>query len=447
MGYYGCPLNFGQTSSSISDGDTSIDHNLPLEAPMRRALTFTFEVLFFGLILSLSANAGGPPAHSPIVIQSDADFNNCACVTGGNGSQSSPFVIGPWTINSTGGAAVFVDGSTLTKSFVIANLIAAGNNGGTSQGVVLQNINPGGIQVILAAVTGKQTSIQSAGVGILVSNSSYVTLDGQGETPSGPGIGSKGAGTINKNSSGAIDIENSSYILVEGWQMSANGVDNQPDWVTLDPSITNWGVGGVRFFGVSSSIIDHNATNNCTNNSYSLFDSSHNTVSNNTADYPFTMNFIVTDGSSYNSLTGNVASTGDFFGYLVADPLPGTTTLATYGPSHDNAVVGNVSHTDGPTGSEKKAGVVPAFLGGFVLLNGTYNNKMLNNQDWASTGTGFAWAQAVPNSGTPIVVSNYPPVIHCNVTASDGGGGVAKLNGNVWQGNSFQKIDPCIPLQ
>jgi hypothetical protein len=284
-------------------------------------------------------------------------------------------------------------------------------------------------------------------VGILVTNSSYVTLDGQGENPNGPGIGSNGAGTINKNSSGAIDVENSSQILVEGWQMSANGVDNQPDWITLDPSITHWGVGGVRFFGVSNSIIDHNATNNCTNNSYSLFSSSHNTVSNNTADYPFTMNFIVTAGSSYNLLTSNVASTGDFFGYLVADPLPGTATLATYGPSHDNAVVGNVSHTDGPTGAEKKADVVPAFLGGFVVLNGTYNNQMLNNQDWASTGNGFVWAQAVPNSGTPIGVSTYPPVIHCNVTASEGGGGIANLNGNIWQRNSFQKIDPCIPPQ
>ena len=57
------------------------------------------------------------------------------------------------------------------------------------EGVVLQNINANGIQVMLAAVTGKQTSIQSENVGILVTNSNYVTLDGQGENPSGPGIG------------------------------------------------------------------------------------------------------------------------------------------------------------------------------------------------------------------------------------------------------------------
>ena len=404
-------------------------------------------VLMLGLLFSPSASAGGPPTHSPIMIQNDTDFSNCACVTGGDGSKNNPFIIGPWTINSTSGAAIFVDGSTLTKSFVIPNLTAAGNSNSSSRGVVLQNINASGIQVILAAVTGKQTSIQSQGVGILVTNSNYVTLDGQGENPNGPGIANNGAGTINKNAIGAIDVENSGHILVEGWQMSANGVDNQPDWVTLDPSIGHWGVGGVRFFGVTNSIVDHNASNNCTNNSYSVFNSSHNTVSSNTADYPFTMNFMVADGSSFNLVTGNVASTGDFFGYLVADPLPGTTTLATYGPSHDNAFTGNVSHTDGPTGAERHAGVVPAFLGGFVVLNGTYNNQILNNLDWASTGHGYVWAQAVPNSGTPIGVSNYPPVIHCNVTASEGGGGIANLNGNIWSGNSFQKIDPCIPAQ
>jgi hypothetical protein len=49
-------------------------------------------------------------------------------------------------------------------------------------------------------------------------------------------------------------------------------------------------------------------------------------------------------------------------------------SLATYGPSRDNTLTGNISHTDGPTGTEIKSSVVPAFLGGFVVLNGTYNN-------------------------------------------------------------------------
>jgi hypothetical protein len=197
---------------------------------------------------------------------------------------------------------------------------------------------------------------------------------------------------------------------------------------------------------VASSTIDHNAANNCTSISYSLFDSSYNTVRYNTADYPFTMNFLLADGSSYNLVTGNVASTADFIGYMVADALPGTWPLTKFGASHHNVFSNNISHTDGPTGTEIRSGIVPAFLGGFVVLNGTYNNMIQNNEDWASTGGGFVWAQAVAGR-TGIGVATYPPALHCNVTASEGGGGTVNLNGNVWTGNKFQTIDPCLPAQ
>jgi parallel beta-helix repeat protein len=390
--------------------------------------------------------AAGGDAHPSISIQIDADFGACHCVTGGYGTLRNPFIIGPWSINNVTGDAVHIDGTNLTKSFVLSNMTIAGNGAQTSTGIALVNINPSGTQTIFAAVQGKATSIQTVGIGVSIANSSYVILDGGGANPKGAGVGETGAGTINKHRTGAIDVENSTHITIKGWQMSASGPSIQPDWITLDPSVAKWAVGGVRFFGVTNSAIDHNAFNNDTDNSVSLFNSSDNTVTNNTADYPFTMNFLVADGSSYNTLSGNVASTGDFIGYMIADPLPGTATLATYGPSHDNVMTQNVSHSDGPTGTEKHSGVVPAFLGGFVILNGTYNNRILNNQDWASLGTGFAWAQAVPSSN-PIGVLNYPPVTHCNVMASEGGGGVTNLNGNEWSGNVSKTIDPCIPPQ
>lgn len=169
-------------------------------------------------------------------------------------------------------------------------------------------------------------------------------------------------------------------------------------------------------FGVSYSLIDHNAVNNCTNVSFSVFNSSHNTLTNNTADYPFTINFLLAGGSAFNLLSDNVAGTADFIGYLVADPLPGTATLAAFGPTHDNTLTGNTSHSDGPTGNEVKAGIVPAFLGDFVVLNGTYNNQIINNEGFSTTAVpGFAWAQAVPNSGTPIGVDIAPPLEGCNV--------------------------------
>ncbi len=397
--------------------------------------------LFFAPLFPLF----GAGSHRPISIQSDADFAACECVTAGTGTTANPFVIGPWAINKVADVGIFIDGTHLTKSFVIPNPTIAGNGSGSATGIVLDHINPLGVANIVAQISGAQTSIQSLGLGIRVANSSYVVLDGGGANANSAGIGNI-AGTINKNLVGGIDVENSNHILIRGWQLSANGQDGTPDWVGFDPSLSNWGAGGVRFFGTTDSTIDHNAANNCTSVSYALFHSSNNLVSNNTADYPFTANFLITDGSSYNTLSGNVAGTADFIGYLVADPLPGTATLASYGPSHDNLIVGNISHTDGPTGGEVRAGIAPAFLGGFVVLNGSYSNTLRNNQSWASTGTGFAWAQAIPAS-TPIGVANYPPPLHCNVTASEGGGGVANLNGNIWIGNSSKTIDPCIPAQ
>jgi len=382
--------------------------------------------------------AGAEGGHAPIVIASDGDFASCQCVVSGSGTSADPFVIGPWPINNVNGVAVSVDGTNLTKSFVLSNLTIAGNATASDTGIVLNHI----CAQVGAQVRGLQTSIQTNNVGILVENSANVVLDGGGANPNGPGISERGAGTINKNASGAIDVENSSNITIRGWQLSANGGDHEPDWLRLDPGVQEWGVGGVRFFGVSNSLIDHNAANNDTDVSYSLFASDHNTLTGNTGDYPFTMNYLLTDGSSYNTLRGNESSTGDFIGLMIADPLAGSPA------AHDNLVTGNTIHTDGPTGTElSPIDITPAFLGVIVLLNGTYNNTISNNQTWASFGSDLAWAQAVPDASSAIGVETYKPTVHCNVTTYDGPGSAPPLNGNVWTGNTYKTIDPCLPAQ
>ncbi|HYL14448.1 MAG TPA: hypothetical protein VEV41_15505 [Terriglobales bacterium] len=406
-----------------------------------RVVSLAYVLLFIHCALAQNVNS-----HPPITIQSNSDFTSCACVTGGMGTQANPYIIGPWAINTGGGVAVFVDGTNVTASFELFNLKISGTSTGTDTGIVLNHINPSRTQTIVAEVYGVQTSIQNANVGILVENSSYVVLDGAGENRSGPGIRNSGAGTLNGNLSGAMDVESSTHVSVKGWQFSANGLDHAPDYIGFNPGVQYWGVGGVRFFGVTASVIDHNSANNDTNLSYGLFNSSSNQVTYNTADYPYTHNILVADGSSYNTISNNDTGTGDYFNIMVADPLPGTATLKTYGASHDNVISNNISHSAGPTGHELSDNIVPAFLGGIVVLNGTYNNQILNNQSWANTGADLVWAQAVPNSGTPIGVSTYPPAVNCNVTASEGGG-VGKLNGNVWKGNTYQSIVPCLPAQ
>ena len=86
-------------------------------------------------------------------------------------------------------------------------------------------------------------------------------------------------------------------------------------------------------------------------------------------------------------------------------------------------------------------------MGGIVLLNGTYDNSVINNSTYASTGTDLAWAQAVPDPSTPIGIKTYKPLLHCNVTAYDGPGAQPPFGGNVWSGNTYKTIDQCLPPQ
>jgi hypothetical protein len=192
----------------------------------RRAAAVAVAVgVLAGVALTIGAGVvdarGG---HGPIVIANDNDFSGCHCVVSGSGSPTDPYVIGPWSINNVNGVAVSIDGSKLTKSFVLSNLTIAGNATATDTGIVLNHINA----QIGAQVKGIQTSIQTNNVGILVENSANVVLDGGGANPKGLGIGNKGAGTINRNTSGAIDVENSTNITIRGWQLSANAATIPP---------------------------------------------------------------------------------------------------------------------------------------------------------------------------------------------------------------------------
>ncbi len=78
-----------------------------------------FRSLACAVVLFVSAWGQDVNSHSPITIQTDKDFTNCACVRSGMGTQANPYVIGPWAINTDRGVAVSVDGSKLTASFVL----------------------------------------------------------------------------------------------------------------------------------------------------------------------------------------------------------------------------------------------------------------------------------------------------------------------------------------
>ena len=78
-------------------------------------------------------------------------------------------------------------------------------------------------------------------------------------------------------------------------------------------------------FGVTGSTIDHNAANNSVDGHFMLFDSSANTISNNTAGYPYTMNFLLTDGQDLANDAG-YAKLPDAFRQKAIDQLNQITT-------------------------------------------------------------------------------------------------------------------------
>src|SRR5262249_31007048 len=195
------------------------------------------------------------------------------------------------------------------------------------------------------------------------------------------------------------------------------------------------------FFNVNDSVIDHNAANNDTSISYSLFASRDNQVTWNTADYPFSMNILVTAGSSKNLIDHNQLGTADFIGILVADPLSGQPGASFR--TKDNTISNNVVHSSGPTGREVMEEIVPDFVGGIVLLNSTSGNRINGNQLWSNTGTDLKWAQVTLDPNSPIGVRFFPNTAVCN-------GPLPPFNGNVWSGNVVRTEDICpggVPLQ
>src|SRR5689334_12957646 len=130
-------------------GKTAFNHSTEVslchqkEVPMVRknwiriATAAIIALLASGLVLVPATGAAAGSGHAPIVIRSDSDFASCACVASGTGSTTSPYIIGPLTINNVNGVAVSIDGSTLSKSFELLNLTIAGNSTSSDTGIVL----------------------------------------------------------------------------------------------------------------------------------------------------------------------------------------------------------------------------------------------------------------------------------------------------------------------
>jgi hypothetical protein len=151
------------------------------------------------LVVSGPSSGASLPQHAAITITSDADFSACACVTGGLGTASSPFVIGPWKVTapSDDGSALKVDNSSgaVTKYFRIAGLVTSYDD--TTVGHAL---------VWLVKVTRSTTIADVVAnndyTGVRLDGSANITLDGINVNQM------KGDGVV-ANSSTGINVVNS----------------------------------------------------------------------------------------------------------------------------------------------------------------------------------------------------------------------------------------------
>src|SRR5260370_23753542 len=173
---------------------------------MRRLPITLIAVFIAGLLVALPVRpAIASGNHAAITISSNSDFASCVCVTSGNGTAPSPFVIGPWTIGSPsngskGGWSVKVD---------------------NSKGHVTDFFNIFGIQSSYTDLTPTDPDIWLVGV------TNSTTISGDTKNPQG----SNGGGTgIEVDSSSHIAISNVTYAQMNG----EGAVINGSSFVTID---------------------------------------------------------------------------------------------------------------------------------------------------------------------------------------------------------------------
>ncbi len=318
---------------------------------MRRLLITLTGVLLVGLFVALPASPSFADAaqHAAITITSNADFSTCACVTGGSGTASSPYVIGPWTIKApsggTSGWSVKVDNSKgkVTAFFTITGIASAYNDTTPSDPDIwlVDVTNP---TTISGGSNSTSTTANDNGTGVELDGSSNITLTGlQYNKMNGPGV----------------FLNGSSFVTLDNSKLKSP--------TPLEPPHNQDGV-----YALNSSNIKIGTSSSCPNNMPCVsldYDGGFGVYLQNTHD-------VVINSTS--------ASAEDTGGYV----LDGTNTF--------NVTLQNsASQGTGPicitiNGQKQNTGYVSDLQGGVHLINGTHNNTITADTFAANTGFSIA---------------------------------------------------------
>ena len=171
-------------------------------------------------VASLAAALAGTSQHGAITITSDSGFTppgsatGCACVTAGNGTPSSPYVIGPWAITAPSGGssgwAVKVDnsGGAVTSSFTITGISATYSGVPfTDPVIVLIDVNNA------SGTTISNISANEDGRGVELDSSAYISLDQL---------------SFNKMTGNSVFINGSSHVTLSNSKLKSTGDGQVP---------------------------------------------------------------------------------------------------------------------------------------------------------------------------------------------------------------------------
>jgi hypothetical protein len=314
---------------------------------VRLAVVFTVLLLSIG---SCGVGAAGvaeaaAAGHAPVTVNGNAGFAGCGCVTSGNGTPSSPYVVGPYQIGSASSAGYAVLVENVTASFEITGISIGYNDLVSSDPVIwLANDNPG------PSSPPNEISAISAnndGIGVRIDNSSNVSLDNL---------------SINKMNGTGLYIDGSSNISLSNSKLKAT-TDRQlasthgADGLYVLDS-TNINIGGV-------SGCPHNQL--C--NSFD-YDSGWGIYLQNTT------NTVVDEAS------GNADDTGGF----VLDNSSGV-TIENSEAEAGGPICVTVGGSKLPTGYAQDS---TDLQGGLFLINGSHDDSILNDSFSANLGNSIS---------------------------------------------------------
>jgi hypothetical protein len=316
---------------------------------MRRLLIVPLILMTTAMFAFPATSAlAGTSGHAAITITSNAGFATCGCVTSGNGTAASPFIIGPWSIGTpsggTGGWSVKIDnsGGGITDYFNIFGISSTYNDTNTTDPTIwLVGVKTA---TTISGNNANPTAGNNLGIGIELDNSSNVSIDGV---------------NYNKGNGTGIYLNGSSNVSINNSKLKATCVVCAPH--------TGDGV-----YALNSSNIQIGTGADCPNT---------NPCNDLTYDDGFGIWLVNTHNVVINQTSTDANDTG---GYVLDGPNTYNVTLKN---STSNGT-GNICITF--NGNKVNTGYFTDLQGGLHIINGAHDNTIASDSFTANSGISIA---------------------------------------------------------